>query len=201
MIHLTISGLPGSGTTKAAHNLSKVLGWPVWNTGALFRQWAKKHKMMPHEFSLYVSQHPSIDKKLDLIALNKVKKSKKPLIYEGRLAGWLTKKYHIKAFRVWLWAPQHIRLKRVQRRDKLTTQEAYQEVVIRERNDLQRYKKFYGLDLRDLSIYDIVVNTYHFRPSQTRNLILKKLFSTFGKELNNLPFSSKNLKKIFNFRT
>lgn len=177
MLHITISGLPGSGTTVQAELLSEVLGLKIWNTGTLFRKWAKRREMKPHEFGHFIRQNPEIDKKLDAVALQIIKKSKKPLIYEGRLAGWLTKKYKIPAFRIWLSAPQKIRFTRVKRRDKLNAQEARKEVILRGKEEIKRYKEIYGIDLRDFSAYDMVIRTDGIAPTKVRDKIIKKFKS------------------------
>lgn len=169
---ITLSGPPGAGTSTAARNLKKALHWPVVEVGQIFRKLAKKKGLTPYQFGQYLASHPNLDKSLDLFALKEIKKHKN-IIWEGRLAGWLTWRMGIPAFRFWLTAPLALRLKRVQRREKISSFKAWREVALREKEEKERYLKLYQINLRDFSIYDKVISTKKLKPNQVKNLILK----------------------------
>jgi Cytidylate kinase len=45
----------------------------------------------------------------------------------------------------------------------------------RENNGRMRYKKFYGIDLDDLSIYDLIINTEKWDKRGVTEIILRSL--------------------------
>ena len=58
---ITISGVPGTGTTTIAKLLSKQLDLPLVYTGETFRKLAKEHKMNLEDFSELAKSNPEID--------------------------------------------------------------------------------------------------------------------------------------------
>lgn len=155
---ITISGSSGSGKSTAARGLSKEFGIPTVDVGAIFREMAKKHGMEVGAFGRYAETHTEIDQELDAEMIRRARKSKK-LILQGRLAGWMTKREGLKAVRIWVGASLKTRARRVARREGIPYAKALAGVGRRDRDNVTRYKKTYGLDVNDLSIYDIVVET------------------------------------------
>ncbi len=172
---ITISGLSGSGKSSAAKGLSEALGIPTVDIGKLFRAMAAKYGMDVVAFGKYVEKHPRFDRELDAAMLRKAKRSG-DLILQGRLAGLMTAKEGMDAVRIWIAASPRVRASRVAKREGVPFLQAYRQVTKRDRDNQVRYAKTYGLDLNDLSVYAIVV--------QTDNLSVEKVVSSLVKELN-----------------
>jgi cytidylate kinase len=97
------------------------------------------------------------------------------LIVEGRLAGWIAHQNSIPAFKIWLTCEKEERVRRVAERENSTFEEVCQQIQKREVSEKKRYQAFYNIDLDNLSIYDIVIDTTHNSPIEVENTILKAM--------------------------
>jgi cytidylate kinase len=61
--------------------------------------------------------------------------------------------------RIHLSCPLEERVRRIAEREGRPLEEVERETRFREENELRRFKELYGVDLEDLSVYDLVVNT------------------------------------------
>ncbi len=174
---ITISGLSGSGKSSAAKGLSEKIGVPTVDVGQIFRRMAKQHRMDVVAFGPYVEKHPEIDRKLDAAMLRKAKKAG-DIIMQGRLAGLMTAKEGLEATRIWIAASAQTRASRVSKREGTPYRRSLSQITKRDRDNRHRYKRTYGLDLNDLTVYDIVV--------QTDNLTVEEVVSRLVKALNRL---------------
>ncbi|KAA0002931.1 MAG: cytidylate kinase [Thermoplasmata archaeon] len=169
---ITISGLPGSGTTTVATILKKKLNLPYIYAGEIFRKMAEKYGMELLAFEKYCEEHPEVDKELDEKQEEILRKGK--VILEGRLAGWIAYKNRIPAFKIWLDCEKGERVKRIIKREGGSFEVKRKEMEEREESETKRYKNFYGIDLNDVSIYDVVVDTTHIPPKKVVEKILEK---------------------------
>ena len=62
---VTISGLPGSGTTTAGRLLADALGWEFQSSGELFRSMASARGVSLAEFGALAESDERIDRELD----------------------------------------------------------------------------------------------------------------------------------------
>jgi cytidylate kinase len=168
-MRITISGLPGSGTSTLAKNLAKKFNLTVVSAGDTFRKLAKQHNMSLEEFGCLAAENPDIDRKLDE-EQQRIAQNRDNIILEGRLTGHLTTNADLK---IWLKAPLEIRAERIAHREGKTTNQAMEEIQTREACEAQRYKKYYNIDINDLSIYDIILDTTKHTPQQTTEIISK----------------------------
>jgi cytidylate kinase len=158
MTTITISGLPGTGKTTVAKLLEQRLGLRYVYSGEIFRQLAQKHNMSLEEFGTYCESHREIDEELDRYQLGILRQG--DVIVEGRLSGWLAYQNHIHAVKVLLQAD-------IQKRKK--------EILKREKSEAKRYKKYYNIDIKDTSIYDVIIDTGDKTPEQIMEIILSHL--------------------------
>ena len=66
-------------------------------------------------------------------------------------------------------------MQRVGLREGETLEEATAATVERQRSEAKRYKQWYGIDIEDLSVYDLVINTDDMDPDQVLDTILEGL--------------------------
>ena len=173
MITITISGLPGTGKTTVAELLKTRLGLRYEYSGGIYREMAKKHKMSLEEFGKYCETHQEIDEKLDRNQLRILRKGN--VIVEGRISGWLAYRNNIPAVKVLLKAGINVRTGRIVKREQGDVETRKKEISTREKSEATRYKKYYGIDIRDTSIYDIIINTSDKTPEEILEIILEHL--------------------------
>ena len=155
-MRITVSGLPGSGTTSLSRYLAERHGFSLISAGEVFRQLAKEHEMGLAEFGRLAEENPSYDKMIDL-RQKEIAKQKDNIIIEGRLSGWMVPEADLK---IWLFAPIGCRIKRIVFRDHITDEETAGAVTLeRERCEAGRYKSYYDIEISDLSIYQIILNS------------------------------------------
>jgi len=89
---ITISGLPGSGTTTVSKRLQKLTGFHYVSAGSIFREMATEKKMTLEDFGKLADSDLEIDKDLDSRICSLVNSytgcrfDSQSLILEGRLA-------------------------------------------------------------------------------------------------------------------
>lgn len=169
---ITIGGLPGSGTTTVANLLKKKLRLSYVYAGEIFRYMAEEHNMELLEFERYCEEHPKLDKKLDKKQEEILQEGK--VILEGRLAGWIAYKNKIPAFKIWLDCEKDERVRRIIKREGGAFEIKKKKMEEREESEAKRYKNFYEIDLRNVSIYDIIVDTTYLPPEKVVEKILEK---------------------------
>ena len=173
MTTVTISGLPGTGTTTISKLLEEKLGLKYVYSGDLFRKMAKEHNMSLAEFGKYCEEHKEIDQKLDEYQLEILKEGN--VIIEGRITGWIAHRNKIKSIKILLDAGLDTRVKRIVKRENGDVKKRKNEILIREKSEATRYKNYYNIDLNDKSIYDIVIDSTDKTPEEIINIIIKNI--------------------------
>jgi predicted cytidylate kinase len=173
MTTITISGLPGTGKTTVARLLEKRLGLRYVYSGEIFREMAKKYKMSLEEFSEYCETHREIDEELDQYQLGILREGN--VIVEGRISGWLAYRNHIPTVKVLLDAKIDVRASRIVKREQGDVEKRKKEILKREKSEATRYKKYYGIDVRDTSIYDVVIDASEKTPKEIMEIIIEHL--------------------------
>ncbi len=165
---IAVSGLPGSGKSTLAKMLADNLGLRYISSGGLFRAMARERGMSLEEFTKYAELNHSIDLEIDRRAADEARKG--CAIIDGHIAAWVVKDYaHIKVF---LKASREVRAKRVSERDGISYGEALKQVVLRDESEIKRFREIYGIDMNDLSIFDLVINTEKFDVEGVFNIVL-----------------------------
>lgn len=159
---LTVSGPPGSGTTTLATALADAYGLDHLDGGDIFRTMADERGMTEAEFGKHVNENPHLDREIDRRLSETVDRyvdgdaaDESGLVLESRLAGWLAGEDA--DFRLWCTAPVDVRAARLSDRDGRS--ETRDQLLERQADEAMRYEDTYGIDITDLSIYDLVVNT------------------------------------------
>jgi cytidylate kinase len=170
---ITVSGSPGSGVTTLCESLADVLDCGYVSGGEVFRRIADDRGMSLRELTAEASSTEEIDRELDR-RLQRIAKewgdADKAFVLESRLAGWLAG--GDADLRIWLDAPEEVRVERTADREELGA-----EMRVREVLDQSRYASRYGIDLSDHSIYDLTVNTARWSPDGTLAVVLSALES------------------------
>jgi cytidylate kinase len=164
---ITVSGPAGSGKTTLAASLAEQLGYEHVSGGDIFRDIAAERDMTPLELNHLAEEDDQIDRDLDR-RLRSIARERDDVVLESRLAGWMAGEFA--DFRLWLDAPLDVRATRVADREEKSVDQARTETEKRAESEALRYEEYYGIDITDLSIYDLVVNTARWGPDGVRSL-------------------------------
>ncbi len=168
---ITISGLPGSGTSTAAKLLVKEADMELLSSGEIFREMAAEKNMSLEEFSKAAEEDEKIDKKLDQRMIDRAEEG---MVLEGRLTGHLLHMSDKEAFKVWIEAPLDVRVRRIGDREGIEDfEELKQRVIDREKSEKKRYRSYYNIDLLDTSFYDLVIDSESNSPDEIVDAIME----------------------------
>ncbi|UCH57423.1 MAG: cytidylate kinase family protein [Candidatus Bathyarchaeota archaeon] len=170
---ITVSGLHGSGRSTHALKLAEAFGLRYVSSGTIFRQMAEERELSLEELSKLTDEDPELDKVIDERA--REESAKGEVVIDATLSGWMAKDPDI---RIFLTTPFESRIRRIADREGISYEEAKRETVVREESESERFLKFYDVDIKDLSIYDVVLNTDLFKPKGTAR-ILKRVVEEY----------------------
>ena len=167
-MRITMSGLPGSGTTTLGRMLADRYHCNYISVGEIFRSLAAERSLSLAAFGALCERDPAVDQLLDTHQRDLVLNSD-AIIAEGRLSGWMIPEADLK---IWLFAPISCRVARVHDRDRCEdAQAAEDEMLAREASEATRYLQYYGIDISALDIYDLVLNSERFLPEQLADIV------------------------------
>jgi len=154
-VRITISGPPGSGTTSLARYLAGKHGYRVISAGEMFRALAQERGMSLAAFGALAESDPSVDKLIDA-RQKETAEAADDIVVEGRLSGWMVSNADI---RIWLTASPECRIGRISSRDGEEEEAARLHTEERQACERTRYLTYYGIDIEDLSVYDLVLSS------------------------------------------
>ena len=171
---VTISGLPGSGTSTTCDLLQERLGWHYVNSGQTFRQMAKEAGVSLADWGQRAEEDAQIDRAVDDRMMQQAQQHKGTIL-EGRITGWMVLQHPLPAFKVWLQAYPNVRAQRVGDREGQQADQALAAMEKHEQSEARRYTEHYGINIADLSIYDLVIDTALWSPEQIAEQIVVAL--------------------------
>lgn len=155
-VTIAVSGTPGSGKTTYARFIAEQYGLKYVSNGQLFRQLAAERGVDLVTFHKLAEKDRRIDEEVDKRALEIAKRG--GVVIEGHLAVWYLR--DVAQVKIIFDAPLTIRAERVAERDGKSIEDAMREIKIREESNAMRAKRYYGLDIRDYRVADLVVSTF-----------------------------------------
>jgi CMP/dCMP kinase len=165
---ITISGLAGSGTTTASKILSAKMGIPYISAGDIFREMARERDMNILKFSKFAEENYEIDQEIDQ-RQSELAKQEKNIIVEGRLSA-----YFVDAdVKIWFMASLDIRAERISQREAKPFNIVKKEILRRGKSEAKRYLEIHGINIGDMEIYDLIINTKSFNAENVADIILK----------------------------
>ncbi len=178
---ISLAGDLGSGKSTVADILLADLGAEYYSTGKIVRSIAEKRGMTVGELNVYMETHPEIDHEIDdgLKALADVDKF---LIIDSRMAWHFTKG----TFKVYLSTDietSALRIMNANRRGEhaATLEETIAQTRGRRESEKKRYMEQYGVDIKDLSNYSLIVDTTVATPTEVAATI-KSAFELWLRE-------------------
>ena len=154
---ISLAGDLGSGKSTVAKLLIEALGAEYYSTGAIVRAVAEKRGMSVADLNVYMETHPEIDKEID-DGLALLSEDERPLVIDSRMAWHFTQG----TFKVYLSTDAEVAALRIMNAGRTGESTASLEVQVsetkrRRESEKKRYSEKYGVDIQDLSNYDLVV--------------------------------------------
>ncbi|THE66456.1 cytidylate kinase [Salinadaptatus halalkaliphilus] len=166
-LFITVSGPPGCGATTLCERLADAMNCPYVSGGDIFRELADDRDLSLNQLTAKADASEEIDRALDQ-RLQSIAEEwgmvNKPFILESRLAGWLAG--NRADLRIWLDAPEDVRLERIG--DRMETEA---EMRVREVSEAGRYESYYEIDIDDREFYDLHINTARWSKSGVFELV------------------------------
>lgn len=169
---ISLAGDLGSGKSTVSEILIERLGATYYSTGAICRAIAASHGMTIVEMNKYMETHPEIDHEID-DGLRALSDRDENLIIDSRMAWHFVKD----TFRVYMTTELAESAKRILRANRAgdhaaTLSEMAEEIRARKASERLRYREQYGVDCKDLSNYDLVVDSTYASPEDVAGCIL-----------------------------
>jgi CMP/dCMP kinase len=151
-ITITVSGLSSSGKTTGAKAIAEYFGLKYHSSGTILRKLAKSISIPLEKLSKIRSDE--IDLKIDrenlkLAIIGNV-------VLDGRLTGWVAGEWA--EVKIFYNTPLKIRAKRYAERENIDYKVALENLRERDEADIKKCKELYGVNLKDLSIYNIIID-------------------------------------------
>lgn len=152
---IAIGGLHGTGKSTYAKAIAREFGLRHASAGELFRALARERGMSLEEFTELARKDPEVDRLVDERTREEARRG--GVVIDGMLAPWMAGEYA--DVKICLVASDEVRFRRIAERDGLSFEEARAATLAREEAERERYKRYYGIDVGDLSVYDIIFDT------------------------------------------
>ncbi|MCL4352919.1 hypothetical protein M1615_00390 [Patescibacteria group bacterium] len=187
---ITVSGRIASGSTTLAHKLALHLGWRHIEGGEVFWE-ALRAKLGLSEKDTNLRPDKN-DEDFDA-SLKRILENGKNIILETKLAGFNAQGID-GVFKIGVVCddPQgndqtQIRIDRLVNRERISVEQAKEEVFEREKNDLDKWRRIYANGNQewvywDKKYYDLVINTYSHNQDETLKIVLEELGIKDSKE-------------------
>ena len=174
---ISLAGDLGSGKSTVAKIIIDRLGAEYYSTGKIVRDIAAKHNMSVVELNVYMETHPEIDHEIDdgLKALSSVDKL---LIIDSRMAWHFTEG----TFKVYLSVDAETSALRIMNANRegehaSTLEETIKQTRERRESEKKRYLTQYGVDIKDLMNYSLIVDTSNATPDEVAECIISSFLA------------------------
>lgn len=172
---ISLAGDLGSGKSTVSKILIEKLGAEYYSTGNIVRSIAEARKMTVVELNKYMETHPEIDHEID-DGLKKLSEVDKLLIIDSRMAWHFTEG----TFKVYLSADPETSALRIMGANRSgehaeTLEATILQTKARRESEKKRYMEQYGVDIKNLSNYSVIIDTTHATPEE----ISERLISSF----------------------
>jgi cytidylate kinase len=196
--NVTISGLPGCGSTTLLNELRENLkfdGWTGFSGGEFMRAYATEkglfdaNKKVHHDASAYSDD---FDRQVDMGIREKVE-SQEHLIVESWLSGFLAQQVPGVLKVLMVCSEYSVRIDRIVNRDTITVEEAKHHLHDRYATNVAKWSRMYGeqwqewvvkpglakatdpIDFWRPDLYDVVIDTYSTNQQQGLEIVLNAI--------------------------
>lgn len=193
--NVTISGLPGAGSSTLGKAVCEKLGWEYFSGGDFMRMYAVKNGLFDknnhvhHDATAYSDD---FDRKVDF-QMRDMLKDKENKVVEAWLSGFMAQGVPGTLKVLVVCSDDAIRVDRIVNRDNIGIEEAKQHIFEREQRNLEKWRRLYSQEWHDWvvkagksaedkpiyfwypQLYDLVLDTFSLSKDQTLQNVLEKL--------------------------
>jgi cytidylate kinase len=198
--NITISGLPGSGSTTLLnklreHPILKIHGWKGFSGGEFMRAYAeekglfKKKGHLHHDASHYEDE---FDKQVDYGMREKLKQEYN-WILESWLSGFMAQNVEGTLKILMICSNKAVKIDRIVNRDAVTSEDALHNMNQRYQSNLTKWRRLYAqewqewvvetgkvnpsdpIDFWRENLYDLVIDTYSHNQQEALELVLNAI--------------------------
>jgi cytidylate kinase len=166
---IAVSGKHGAGKSTVAQAIAKKFKLDYVCAGMIFRQLAKERGVSLSELSLIAEQDSSIDREIDDRTSKEAAKGN--VVIDAYIAGWVAR--DLADLKIYLRAPLEVRVRRMAQRDGRSFDEVLEETRSREESQKRRFQNFYGIDVTDLQLFDLVINSKTWTEKATISICIE----------------------------
>ncbi len=180
---ITVSGRIASGSTTLAKKLAEHKRWKHMEGGEIFWESVRgKLNLSQKDTNL----RPDAEDELFDNSLKKILKEENGIVLETKLAGYFARDMK-DVFKILVICEDaegvdqtQIRIDRLVNREKMSVAEAKVEVLEREKNDIEKWRRLYAegdssWTYWDNKYYDIVINTFFHDPDESLQMVIEAL--------------------------
>jgi cytidylate kinase len=180
---ITVSGRIASGSTTLAKNLAHTLNWKHVEGGEIFWEAVRSRLGLGEKDT---NLRPDTEDELFDAQLKKIIQEQQHIVLETKLAGFNAQDVP-GIFKVLVLCTDkegndqtQIRIDRLVNREHLSIEEAKLEVLEREKNDIEKWRRLYAPEdaswtYWDKKYYDLVVNTFSHDPGESVHRVLSAI--------------------------
>jgi len=193
--NITVSGLPGAGSSTLAKSLAKTLGWEYFSGGDFMRAYAieqglfDKNCKVHHDATVY---NDEFDRQVDFQTRKAVQNGEGKVI-DAWLSGFMAQGIEGTLKVLVMCSDDPVRVDRLVNRDNISVTEAKKHIFEREQKNLEKWQRMYAKEWQDWvvsknpklanepiyfwrpELYDLVLDTYTLSKEQTLKKVLEKL--------------------------
>ena len=193
--NITISGLPGAGSTTLGKSLSAVIGWKFFSAGEFMREYGIKKgiidgvRKLHHDATIYDEK---LDRQVDF-GMRQALKTKTGQIFESFLSGFMAQGIAGTLKILIYCSVDSVRVDRIVNRDNVSVREAKDHIFAREQKNANKWRKIYKREWQEWvvtegivdktkpiwfwypNLYDLTIDTYKNSKEETLKLALRAL--------------------------
>ena len=168
---IAVSGQCSSGKSTLCICLSERLNWKHVDIGSDIKKMAKEYNLRVENFgSIPEKQLKMIDEHIRG-RMNEVHN----IIWDSRLSCYLARN-NVQIFKIFCNATDEIRAERTAKRDGISINLALENVIKRDEEEMNVFKKLYGIsDISNKEWIDLVVDTSDKNPTELTDLVIEKM--------------------------
>lgn len=196
--NVTISGLPGAGSTTLLNHLKNTLavaGWKGFSGGEFMRSYAEEKGLFKKGSKFHhsaIDYEDEFDRKIDYGIREKLSEEKNWII-ESWLSGFLAQGLPGVLKVLMICSDKAIKVDRLVNRDQMTTEEAIAHIDKRYEENFGKWRRMYAQEWQDWvvkrnlvkatdpidfwrqDLYDVVIDTYSLNQQEATEIVLNAL--------------------------
>lgn len=174
-MHITITGMLGSGKSTICKIISEQKGYEIYSTGKIQRQVASQKGVTTLELNKMMVEHPELDSIIDNETIRISDENKnRTIIFDSRMAWFFVKE----SYKIFLTVDPFVSAQRVTKADRgdvegyADVHEAKLKLIERAQAEHERFIRIYNADYWDYCNYDLVLDATWHDPDTLASIIM-----------------------------